>query len=186
MDNSAIDTLVVAVQNGQREAFRELFLHMHRDVRLHLAAHGANAEQVDEALQAAFVCAFERISQYRPNGTFRAWLKTIARHQLIDRWRERQRLAEVEGAPLDELIAEVAIDQLQDDELTLINEQRSAHLVNCLEQLPEHARTLINRRYKEGLSLEILARRFKRSVSAVGVALHRIRGSLRRCIEDAS
>jgi RNA polymerase sigma-70 factor (ECF subfamily) len=120
------------------------------------------------------------------NGTFRAWLKTIARHQLIDRWRERQRLAEVEGAALDELVAQVAIDQLQDDEVAQQQQQQTVQLASCLEQLSEHAQTLIQHRYGEGLSLERLARRFKRSVSALGVALHRIRGSLRRCMEESS
>ena len=186
MDNAAIDRLVVEVQGGRREAFREVFLATHQELRLHLAAHGAGAEQVDEALQAAYVAAYERLAQYRPSGTFRAWLKTIARHQLIDRWRERRRQAELEGTALDELVAVAAIDRLEDEEDARAAEAQAARLSRCLQQLPEHSRTLIETRYRDNLSLDDLARRFKRTANALAVALHRIRSGLKRCIEEAS
>lgn len=186
MDPAALDQLVAQVQGGRREAFRELFIATHQDLRLHLAAHGAGAEQVDEALQAAYVAAFERLAQYRPTGTFRAWLKAIARNQLIDRWRERRRQAEVEGTALDELVAVAAIDRLDDDEDAQVAEQRTTRLSHCLERLPEHARTLITHRHQDGISLEILAQRFKRTAGALAVALHRIRTGLKRCIEAES
>ena len=186
MDSEALDRLVVEVQKGRREAFREVFSATHQDLRLHLSAHGAGAEQVDEALQAAYVAAYERLAQYRPTGTFRAWLKTIARHQLIDRWRERRRQAELEGTALDELVAVAAIDRLEDEEDAKAAEARTAQLGHCLQQLPEHARILIETRYRDNLSLDDLARRFKRTANALAVALHRIRSGLKRCIEEAS
>ena len=186
IDNAAIDRLVVEVQNGRREAFREVFLATHQELRLHLSANGAGAEQVDEALQSAYVAAYERLAQYRPTGTFRAWLKTIAGNRLIDHWGERRRQAELEGTALDELVAVAAIDRLEDEEEVRAAEQRTAHLARCLQQRPDHARTLIETRYRDGLSLDDLARRFKRTANALAVALHRIRSGLKRCVEEAS
>jgi RNA polymerase sigma-70 factor (ECF subfamily) len=184
MDADALDRLAVAAQGGDREAFRLLFLETQRDLRLFIAAHAASREQVDEILQATYVAAFERLAQYRPTQTLRGWLKAIARNRLVDEWREGRRLAALDGAAVDELLAAETVDELEAAESAEAAAAITGRLAQCLERLPGHARALVERRYCDGLPLAEMARRFRRTTEALGVALFRIRQGLRQCLEE--
>jgi RNA polymerase sigma-70 factor (ECF subfamily) len=57
------------------------------------------------------------------------------------------------------------------------------HMPHCLEGLGPSAREAIDLRYKTSLSLESLAKHFRRSEGAVKLLLHRARTALRNCLE---
>jgi RNA polymerase sigma-70 factor (ECF subfamily) len=57
-------------------------------------------------------------------------------------------------------------------------------LAECLRRLPDHQRQMVELRYRQQHSLQQVADRLERSLSAVTVALHRIRQSLARCIAE--
>jgi RNA polymerase sigma-70 factor, ECF subfamily len=183
MDSQELDQLAIAAQGGDREAFRLLFLETHRSVRLCIAAQAASREQVDEILQATYVAAFEHLAQYRPTQTLRAWLMAIARNQLTDRWRENRRFSALNNAAVDEMLAVEVVDELENEEAAEAGRAMTARLALCLERLPSNARAMLDRRYREGLPLAELARRFRRTTEAIGIALFRIRQGLRQCLE---
>ena len=58
-------------------------------------------------------------------------------------------------------------------------------LPDCIEQLSDGDRELIQLRYTEGVSVQLLAKRLNRSENAVSQSLGRIRRLLRKCVEDA-
>lgn len=103
-DGAAIDAaidaaLVHAACSGDREAFGQL-------VRRHLAvAHRAarallaDAADVDDCCQDAFLAALVRLDECRPATKFRGWLLVIVRHRALDLLR-RQRVRRAE--PLDD------------------------------------------------------------------------------------
>jgi RNA polymerase sigma-70 factor (ECF subfamily) len=80
----------------------------------------------------------------------------------------------------DELLDMLA-DELPDD--TGDYEIYLRALEICKSKLPENQRELVDLRYEPGHSLEAHARETGRKASALRVALMRIRGALRECIE---
>jgi RNA polymerase sigma-70 factor (ECF subfamily) len=61
---------------------------------------GAQPEQADDVAQDAFLAAFERISEFRGEGTFAGWVKRIAARlylRRLQRERRLDRLAEAAG-----------------------------------------------------------------------------------------
>ncbi|MBI1375542.1 MAG: sigma-70 family RNA polymerase sigma factor [Phycisphaera sp.] len=60
---------------------------------------------------------------------------------------------------------------------------KRAALRECLRDLPEHTRELVQRRYAPGGSVQTLADALGRSTAAVSQALYRVRNALKRCIE---
>jgi RNA polymerase sigma-70 factor, ECF subfamily len=179
-----LDQLAIKAQAGDRDAFRELVLATQRELSISVAAHSASRELVEEVLQETYVTAFEKLSQYRPERTFRPWLRTIARNHLFAHWRERRRLAELDTDMLEIMIANDGIDELDRDDVR--HEQESARLAACLELLPERSRKMLERRYCEEQSLTLLAQQFKRSAATLSVTLFRLRQQLRRCVERPS
>jgi RNA polymerase sigma factor (sigma-70 family) len=186
IDNEELDRLAIAAQGGDREAFRLLYLETQREVRLSIAAQAISREQIDEILQATYVAAFESLAQYRPTQTLRSWLKAIARNRLTDQWRAKRRFAEYNRADMDAMLAVEVVEDLEDDESTTAARAQTDQLTRCLERLPANARTMMERRYRDGLSPAALARQFHRTTEAINVILFRIRQGLKRCMQEGA
>jgi RNA polymerase sigma-70 factor (ECF subfamily) len=181
VDAAAIDQMACAWQQGDREAFTGLVIALQGELRLYISSFSDSREQVEEILQETFVTCFHKITLYQPRGTFLAWLKTIARNHMVDHWRERRRCAAIDGDMAEQLVASSGLSDLEDD--SELASTRSARLNRCLEHLAPRARQLIERRHLDSRPLAELARHFKQSMASLSVTLHRIRQSLRRCIE---
>jgi RNA polymerase sigma-70 factor (ECF subfamily) len=72
---------------GQRAAFGELVRRHGSAVRALLRRMGADAALADDIAQDACLTAFERIAEFRGEGTFQAWLKRIATRLYLKRAR---------------------------------------------------------------------------------------------------
>lgn len=93
---------------GERRAFGELVRRHGSGVRHLLRRMGAQAAESDDVAQDAFLAAFERIAEFRGEGTFAGWVKKIAARQYLRRLQREKRLSAIaaEGAGDD---AEVAV-----------------------------------------------------------------------------
>ncbi len=87
---------------GQRAAFGELVRRHGSAVRGLLRRMGADPALADDLAQDAFLAAFERIAEFRGEGTFAAWVKRIASRLYIRRWRRKARLDLTAELPADE------------------------------------------------------------------------------------
>ncbi len=184
MTPAELDALAIKAQAGDRDAFRDVVLATQRELAISVAAHSASRELVEEVLQETYVTAFEKLAQYRPEGTLRPWLRTIARNHLFAHWRERRRVAEVDHDVLETMIADDGLEGMERDDER--HEKESTRLAACLERLPERARTMLERRYCEEQPLAQLAQQFKRSAATLSVTLFRLRQQLKRCVEKSS
>ena len=77
---------------GERRAFGELVRRHGSAVRGLLRRMGAQATEADDCAQDAFLAAFERIAEFRGEGTFAGWLKKIAARQYLRRLQRDRRL----------------------------------------------------------------------------------------------
>jgi RNA polymerase sigma factor (sigma-70 family) len=182
MTADEIDALVTRAAKGDRGAFRTLVLELETDLRFHLAALEVSEGLADEILQATFVSAYQNLSQYRGGGSFRGWLKAIARNHLLRTLRDQQRFHAVNDDTLEGALVGKGLEDLERlEELEL----QSRRLRACIERLPEALRKLVEGRYVEGLPSRRLAERFSRTEIWVRVTLCRVRQALRRCMEAA-
>jgi RNA polymerase sigma-70 factor (ECF subfamily) len=79
--------LIDAARAGDREAFGDLVtLHERIALRTALAALGSR-EEAEDATQDAFVTAWQKLSGFRGDATFRTWLLTIVWRKALDRRR---------------------------------------------------------------------------------------------------
>jgi RNA polymerase sigma-70 factor (ECF subfamily) len=88
---------------GERRAFGELVRRHGSSIRHLLRRMGAQAAEADDVAQDAFLAAFERIAEFRGEGTFAGWVKKIAaRHYLRRLQRDRRLLAFAAAGPEEE------------------------------------------------------------------------------------
>ncbi|MFI4966093.1 MAG: RNA polymerase sigma factor [Caulobacterales bacterium] len=88
---------------GERRAFGELVRRHGSAIRGVLRRMGAQSTEADDVAQDAFLTAFERIAEFRGEGTFAAWVKKIAARLYLRRLQRDRKL----GA----LIAETVEDE---------------------------------------------------------------------------
>ena len=182
-DPGDLDPLVRRARAGDRDAFRDLVLATQARLALSIASHLVTRDLIEEVLQETYVTAFEKLDQYRQEGAFLAWLKAIARNRLFLIWRERRRAALAHGDALDEVVADHHLADLEEDAADQRADQ-VRRMAACLERLPPRARTLLERRYRDGHALATLAQNFKQTTAALSVTLFRLRQQVRACIES--
>ncbi len=174
-DPAAIDAWVIRAQGGERAAFDAVVEALHLEVAAFAALRVADRDLADEVVQSAFVEAYLHLADYRPEGTFAAWVKGIARHRALRLLRERARTRD----RIDAALAESALAAAEPE----AEPWRLPRLRYCLDRLAPEARRLVDARYVEARPLEDLARASGRSYAALANALSRIRASLRACVE---
>lgn len=81
---------------GERRAFGELVRRHGSGVRQLLRRMGAQPAESDDVAQDAFLAAFERIAEFRGEGTFAGWVKRIAARLYLRRIRKDRRLSDVD------------------------------------------------------------------------------------------
>jgi RNA polymerase sigma factor (sigma-70 family) len=77
---------------GERRAFGELVRRHGSAVRGLLRRMGAQAAEADDVAQDAFMTAFERIAEFRGEGTFAGWVKRIAARLYLRRIQRERKL----------------------------------------------------------------------------------------------
>ncbi|WP_430418752.1 RNA polymerase sigma factor [Phenylobacterium sp.] len=87
---------------GERRAFGELVRRHGSAIRGLLRRMGAQGAEADDVAQDALLAAFERISEFRGEGTFAGWVKRIAARQYLRRLQREKRLAELAVEGTDE------------------------------------------------------------------------------------
>jgi RNA polymerase sigma-70 factor (ECF subfamily) len=87
---------------GERRAFGELVRRHGSPVRSLLRRMGAQPTEADDVAQDAFLAAFERIAEFRGEGTFAGWVKKIAARLYLRRLQRERRLGAFAMEDVDE------------------------------------------------------------------------------------
>jgi len=96
-----------------------------------------NEEDAKDVFQEAFVIAFQKINQYRFEGSFEGWLKRIFINKLIETLNKRKR----DVLFVDEMYQEDLADDEEDiDSFSLPQEK----LLEIIQQLPDQYRLVFN------------------------------------------
>lgn len=135
-------------------------------------------EAVQDILQATNLVIWRKAKDFVPGSNFIAWAFQIARYQVLA---HRQKYARERLVFSDELVNELAasMDLGASDECF---NDRQAALAHCLEKISSDQRSVIWRRYRDGLRMKEIAEEIGKTTSAVEQMIHRLRIVLMRCI----
>jgi RNA polymerase sigma-70 factor (ECF subfamily) len=163
------ERLVDAAQQGDRDAFAELYAAYGRMVHGILLARVPRAD-VDDLAQDVFLQAMQRLCSLREAAAFGGWLAAIARHRAADHVRR--------GPRLTELPEEVGtVDQDHTEALAVLA---------IIQTLPEAYRETLVLRLVEGMTGPEIAARTGLTPASVRVNLHRGMKQLRERLERRS
>ena len=159
------------------EEFATLYGAHQRAVVLYLTSLLPTPADVDDVLQEASVVLWREFSTFEPGTNFRAWAFRVAFNQ-VRAWRKRQQRDRLMFT--EEFLSAIA-EELNAEHEHL--ERRVQLMSECIDSLPQQHRDLLALRYHQGLSIDVLAEKFGKSVDAVYRLLSRLRTVVHQCID---
>jgi RNA polymerase sigma-70 factor, ECF subfamily len=173
------DRLIREAQSGDRKALEDLCRREWRPVYALLYASLGNRPETEDATQEVFLRALRSFDSYRHRDTpFRAYLVTIAKNLLRDRWRRSNPLL----VDIAEQPEQRASDPSPDERIVDAEQQES--LQSLISTLNEDQRDVVRLRILEGRSTEEVAGMMGRTPNAIRQLQYRALTTLRQRIRE--
>jgi len=163
----------------RREEFVRLFQQHERSLYGYILSLVPNVAAADEVSQNTNLLLWEEFGRFDPGTDFRAWARTIAYYQVLTYRKARHRERVQFNSELLEVLADRAA--VRCDELAA----RQSYLIDCLAQLSEFKRQVIQLYCCLGMKVRTVAEKLGRNVTTVEKTLVRTRRTLYDCIEAA-
>jgi RNA polymerase sigma-70 factor (ECF subfamily) len=158
------------------ETVQRLFLQHAAALRGFLLGLLADRDAANDVFQELFLTVTRNAGQFRPDGSFLAWARGIARNKVLEHYRKCRQLPRLFD---DQMLEVLAASAGQHDDHW---EERRAALAACIQQLAPRARQILELRYADRpLAPPEIAERLSWTVNAVHVALARARKFLQEC-----
>lgn len=188
-DLSAVEDTYLATQakEGDEIAFSQLFDKHYSWVYSKAYRMLGNYQDTEEVTQDVFIKVWQKLNKWdTKQGSFQAWLNTVARNTIIDAIRKRERIREapVSGSPDDD---EVPLIEYEDPrpgpDRQLEAQEAQEILESALQQVtkPNHRIAWILR-HLEGYSIAEIARILNRKDGTVKIWIFRCTKELRQIL----
>jgi RNA polymerase sigma-70 factor (ECF subfamily) len=164
-------------ESETRERMARHWLAAEQPVRAYIAGAVRSFSDREDLLQQVALTVARRFDEYDEQRPFLAWALWIAKSRIIDHYRAGGRRPQLLSDTLLERYAESMVRHQE-----TFSRRREA-LEDCLERLPERSRSMLQRRYHEGLNIEQIAAAVRSTPASVRVTLFRIREALAACID---
>lgn len=167
-----LNELVQKAQKGDKESFSRLYQHFYKKIYRYLFFQIRDDELCKDFCQDTFIKAWKSLSNFsiRKNGTFQAFLFTIARNLVIDHSRKKKEVKIEEYESLSEE------ERLYED---ITSKEEVIQIRKALDKLNEEERQVIVLKYFEEMSGEEIAKVLSMKEGAVRVRIHRIMEKLK-------
>jgi RNA polymerase sigma-70 factor (ECF subfamily) len=158
---------VVEAARNDQAAFTLLYRRYVTPIYRYLYKWTGDQAEAEDLTSQVFLEALQGLDRYREQGSFAAWLFTIARRKAISAYHRQLRSLPIEEA---EEIPEPGADPL---ERAVQDEQRERMAV-LFAELEEEQRELLYLRFTAGLNFAEIGALFGRNEAAVKMAIYRL------------
>jgi len=139
---------------GEVKAACELLLAQHgREVERFIALSVAGRERREDVRQEVWAAVQKALPAFKNDALVRTWLLRIAKHKIIDEWRERplEQTLGSEIADAGDIVARSSSRRQQTPSKLLHEKQRAVALRKALRELEPEERELLEMRFVLGL-----------------------------------
>ncbi len=163
----SLSELVLAAQDGDREAFGQLVSRFERTVFLLAMRRLGHEAEAQELTQEVFIQALRKLGQLREPEAFGGWLKAITTRLAINRAVRRSNVASIDPSTLEATCAE------DDDPLErVIARERREQVRTVLGRLGKMDRQTLIAFYLQGRTLIEMSDQFDSPVGTIKRRLH--------------
>jgi len=165
--------------SGIRRRFENLVDRQYGSLLGYVRFLTGGSTDAEDIVQQAFLLAHDRlVAGEFAGGAAGAWLRGTVRNLVRAWWRDRRGIPEKLALHLTRLA-----EKADDPHAAAVRAELAAALRRCLGKLDPDDRRLVSKRYEENLHVTRIAEELRRNATTLYVRLHRIRKTLRRCVE---
>ena len=135
----------------------------------------------EDIAQQSFLTAFRKISTLRRSESFPAWLRGIARLEVLSTLRKQRAEVPVEPAVLDAM--DGAFRSFEEAKPSDSWEERFKIVEHCFQQLPESLRQVCQLHYFEDRKAREIAEEMQLGLDAILKRLERARRAIKDCVQ---
>jgi RNA polymerase sigma factor (sigma-70 family) len=167
------DNLLEGCKRNDRKAQELLYQALASKMLGVCVRYAKDSFEAEDILQTGFVKVFQKISEFRSDGSFEGWIRRIMVNTAIEVYRKNQRTLNV-----------VDIDQVYDEAQTMFDMTglETKDLLKLIQQLPDGYRVVFNMYVIEGYSHKEIGEQLAISEGASKSQLSRARALLREKI----
>lgn len=165
--------------NPPEGAFISALTSLQPRLRGYCQAALGHSDEAAEALQRTNITLWKKSEDWDPKQDFSRWAISIARFEVLGVVRDRQRTHQ--RFIFDPDVAEQMVDEAS--QLVTPSSARQEALEFCLAKVSQKNRDLLSAYFVRGETFQEISETTGRGLSALKVAMMRLRQSLRSCIE---
>lgn len=176
MQKSALNKLIQRAQEGDKDAFGQIYNLFLKQIFRFLYFSVRNFELAEDLTQNTFFKVWRALPSFSiSRGSFRAYLFAIARNLAIDESRKKKEVS---------LEAISNYPSKEDPEEEVQSKETQKVVWEALSNLKEEDKQIVVLRFFEGLEYAEIARALGKKEGAVRVGLHRILRKLRKFLKE--
>ena len=160
------------------DRFMEQFAAHSRAIFTFIFSQVRDANRTEDIFQETCKVLWQKYDQFDQEESFRAWAIGIARNEVLMARRKEGKSARLFGDQLASLMEQAAAERVQ------TADERSFALRRCYGKLSDNDQHLIDLRYREEITVEMISEETGRSVHAIYRSLRRIHRALYECIHQ--
>ena len=167
--------------NKQNKELAVFWAQSQPKIASYIFAQVPNFQDADDILQNVAVVTVDKFEKFDRSGSFTAWAIGIAKVLILKYYNEKRKARLMLDSDAIQIIAEVC-----ETEQKKINDQKEVfekHLKACMLLLKAKWKKMLDMHYKYEFSPDRIAQQLSMTTNNVYVSLHRIRLSLKECVE---
>lgn len=170
--------LIQKCVNNDREGQRELYMLLSPVLYGICLKYMRNKTEADDVFQDAFIILFQKINQFKFDGSFEGWAKRIFVNEALEVLRKKQRQLYI--AIEDSNLSNDLEDEIINHRVVLSKDELLKHI----QQLPDNYRMVFNLYYFENYSHKAIANKLKMAEGTSKSLLSRAKNMLRAKINE--
>lgn len=177
------ESLVARAREGEPAAFELLMRRNNRRVYRTVRAVLRDGDEVEDAMQEAYVSAFTHLDQFQGTSRWSTWLCRIAFNEALAHVRRRRRFVSID-ATNEATMEDTSKGPSLDPERAVGDRELGRFLESAIDRLPDIYRGVLVLRQLDGRNVAETAEILGVAEEVVKTRLHRARALLRTAIED--
>ena len=174
MQSKKINNLVILAQNGQKQAFGELYEIFAPEIYRFVFFRTRSRQDAEDLTQKIFIKAYKALKKSKGKfRNFRAWLYQISRNTVIDYYRTLKIHISWETKIIK---SKVNVEE------EVLHKEEIEEVFQLLEKLKEREKEILILYYIQGFQLKEIARIMKKSPLAIRLTKHRAIKKLKKMI----
>jgi len=169
----SLKKLIVQCAKNDRKAQAEIYQIYAGKLFALCLKYSRNKQEAQDNLQDAFITIFNKINQFKHEGSFEGWMKRITINTALHKYRQKKLLSIVTEEIPDEIVVEVDEEHISMD-----------YLLKIIQELPDRYRIVFNLYILDGYSHKEIAKELNISDGTSKSNLSRARVILKEKIEE--